>query len=138
MKENAQEELTQEQLEMQEAKKIRQDLQNDIFLGKELKKLQSNPAFKAIIAGLFIEKGKEILWENIKHFTEQTLLGKGTPKSAEQKAEFEKQLYARLHLEGTLNRIEMDAENAEAELKNIDEAEAAEAKALEEAEAKGE
>lgn len=135
MKENAQEELTQEQLEMQEAKKIREDLQKDIFLGKELKKLQGNPAFKTIIEQLFLESGKEILWDNIKHFTEQTLLGKGTDKTDAMKAEFEQQLYARLHLEGTLNRIEADADSATQELANIDAEEAEAAKA---AEAKGE
>lgn len=131
MNKTAKEELTQEQLEKLEAKEIREKLNTEIQRGKELERLKKNPGFKALFLELFIEQGKSILWENIKHLTEGQMLGKGSDRNLEVIKELKQQVRSRLDLDGFINAIENDAKNAATELANIDaeEAEAAAAAA---------
>lgn len=136
MNKTAKEELTQEQLEKLEAKEIREKLNTEIQRGKELERLKKNPGFKALFLELFIEQGKSILWENIKHLTEGQMLGKGSDRNLEVIKELKQQVRSRLDLDGFINAIENDAKNAATELANID-AEEAEAAAAA-AKAKGE
>lgn len=131
MNEQAQEELTQEQLEMQEAKEIREKLNEQILMGKEMERLKVNPAFKKLFTDLFLETGNKILWENIKHLSEGQMMGKGSDRNLEVLEELKKQVHARLIVDAFINTVEHDADNAAEELAQIDAEEAEEAAAKE-------
>lgn len=140
------EKLTQEQLEMKQAaevkaeqeeraaleaaenKKIREKLAYDIQMGKDLAALKKNPAFKAVFLGVFLGNGKAILWENIKHLTEEQMKGKGNDRNLEVIRALEGQVKTRLDFEGFIDTVENDYNNAAEELIALNaEAEAANA-----------
>lgn len=94
-----------------------------VQLGNDLKKLRKSPEFKRLIGEVFLENGKNLIWENIKLRSEMLLQGLYAGNEAAMAEASIKnmntQLQARLILESFLKMIESDAEGAEAELKEL-------------------
>lgn len=107
-------------LEREEAKTIRLKLNHDIQIGKGLKQLRVHPAFKAIFLELFLANGKQILWENIKHLTEEQMKGRGSDRNLNVLEELRNQVGTRVDFEGFLDTIENDYKNAIEDLEEIE------------------
>ena len=101
-------ELTDEQLDIKEAKQAREMLLNNIKMGKNLEKLKKLPEFKELILDMFIENGKSILWDNIKYLSEEQLRGRGSDRNEELIEAMKGQVKARLDLEGFMDTVESD------------------------------
>jgi len=85
-------------------------------LAASLARLKKNSDFQMIIEEIFIENGRELLWENIKAYEESDLLDKGSAK-AENVGRFKTEVQARLILKRFLDTITSDAEEAEESIK---------------------
>ena len=103
---------TTEQLEEAEQRQIVKQLQESIKLGESLQELKKNKHFKKVFLEVFMDMGKNILWENVRHLKEEQLKGRGSDKNLEVLALIEGQIKTRLDFEGFMDTVENDANNA--------------------------
>jgi len=112
-------EQTTEQLEQAEQRQIVKQLEESIKLGKSLNELKASKHFKKVFMETFLDMGKNILWENIRHLKEEQLKGRGSDKNLEVLTLIEGQVKSRLDFEGFMDTVENDAINAMESLMEI-------------------
>ena len=110
---------TTEQLEQSEQRQIVKELEQSIKLGESLIELKASKPFKKVFMEVFLNMGKNILWENIRHLKEEQLKGRGSDKNLEILTLIEGQVKTRLDFEGFMDTVENDANNAIEELREI-------------------
>ena len=111
-----QEELTPEQ----EEALIREDLTTAVNMGNALAKLRKTPEFKMVFDEVFLEKGLEILWQNIRRLEEGQMVGRGSDKNKEVIGMIKGQVKTRLDLIGFLDTVENDRQGAVESLEEMD------------------
>jgi len=110
------EELNEEQLEIKRANEEKEIIRHAIQAGKDLEQLRKSPAFKRLFLGIFLDMGKDILWQNIQRLTEEQMKGRGNDKNLEIIELIKGQVKSRLDFEGFMDTVEADYENALIEL----------------------
>jgi len=112
------EKLNEEQLEIEEQRQAKAIIRNSIQAGKDLDKLRKTPEFQRLIEVMFIQQGKDILWQNTIHLTEEQLKGRGNDNNLKMIEALKGQVKSRLDLEGFFDTVESDYLNA---IEEIDE-----------------
>ena len=112
-------EQTLEQAEQAAQQQIAKQLEQSVKLGRSLQELKKNKAFKAVFEEVFLTNGLDILWQNVRHLKEEQLKGRGSEKNIEVLALLEGQIKSRLDMQGFMDTVEVDANNAIEELRNI-------------------
>ena len=65
--------MTEEEFDKEQARQIRERLNEDIRIGKALAKLRKMPEFKEVFDELNVTTGKKFLWENVIHVEEELM-----------------------------------------------------------------
>ncbi len=110
------EELTPEQ----EDAMIREDLKTALDIGNALARMRKTHDFIAVFDKVFVEKGLEILWQNIRNLSEGQMIGRGSDQNEKVIGLIEGQVKTRLDFKGFLDTVENDRENAVAALAEMD------------------
>lgn len=110
--------------ELQEQREIQKELENAVKFGTALQELRKDKNFKEVIETTYLDKGLDILWDNMRKLTEAELQNRGGERNQELLGLIEKQIAARLTLRAFFDTIMNDANNAAEELQFAREQEA--------------
>lgn len=115
-------ELTEAELILTQEQEAKLDIQEKLDMARKMDNLSKDRDFIDVFTNLYIEQGKQVLWENIRHLEELNLksFNEGRAKTIEK---LKGEVKSRLDLESFIDLIISDGEAAEEETQYQDEKE---------------